>query len=199
MRGKKVILIAVLLVSTVFLTALIPNDLSPKVVGREQVSADAFAAMMSVVTHPRCMNCHPSGDRPLQGKAGQVHRFDVQRGVDGHGVPGLKCGTCHQQENNDLAGVPGAPHWHLAPRSMGWTGLGTAEIARAIMDPARNGGRSLDDIVRHMTEDPLVLWAWEPGVNYDGEARDRPPLSKEEWIDAVKTWVANGALIPESE
>lgn len=159
-------------------------------------SAEAFDQMMQVVTHKRCMNCHPAGDRPHQGEDSHLHRFGVQRGDDGHGVAALQCGTCHQQENNLLSGVPGAPHWHLAPRSMGWEGLSEAEIAQAMLDPQKNGGRSPEDILHHMTEDPLVLWVFEPGVDHEGIPREAPPISKEVYVEAVKTWINSGAIIP---
>ncbi|MEL6676709.1 MAG: hypothetical protein AAFR61_31155 [Bacteroidota bacterium] len=162
----------------------------------DQPSAEPFDVMMSVITHQRCMNCHPSGDRPLQGEDSHIHYFNVQRGADGHGLPALQCATCHQEENNDYSGLPGAPHWHLAPESMGWEGLSRTEIARVILDPAQNGGRSPQEIEKHMTEDALVLWAFEPGVNNEGEPREKPPVSKEAFIQAVKQWIAEGANIP---
>lgn len=190
------------LLSSIFLLAhTMPASAPVSSQGRAETekAVKAFDAMMSVITHPRCMNCHPSDDRPRQGDEARLHRFGVQRGADGHGVPGLKCGACHQKENNDFSGVPGAPHWHLAPRSMGWQGLSRPEIARAMLDPAKNGGRTLEQTVVHLTEDELVLWAWEPGVNHEGMPREKPPLSKKEWVNAVTTWAANGAPIPESE
>ncbi|MEO0899414.1 MAG: hypothetical protein AAFY71_23585 [Bacteroidota bacterium] len=162
-----------------------------------QESSDAFDTMMKVLTHKRCINCHPSGDRPRQGEDSHYHRFGVQRGEDGHGPVALQCSTCHQEENNDFSGVPGAPHWHLAPRSMAWEGLNRVEIAQSMLNKENNGNRSVDEIMHHLTEDKLVLWVFEPGVDADGEARETPPVSKEEYVQAVKTWVANGAHIPE--
>lgn len=156
-----------------------------------------FDVMMQVVTHKRCMNCHPSGDRPRQGEDSHLHNFNVQRGPDNHGVAALQCSTCHQKDNNDYAGVPGAPHWGLAPLSMAWEGLGRAEIARSFLNEENNGGRSLEDIVKHMTEDELVLWAFEPGVDNEGNAREKPPVSEAEFIAAVKAWAAGGAVVPE--
>ena len=35
--------------------------------------------------HPRCMNCHPSGDVPLQGDDSHLHVQNVKRGDDGQG------------------------------------------------------------------------------------------------------------------
>ena len=40
-----------------------------------------------VLTHPRCMNCHPAGDRPRQGDIRRLHQPPVERGDDGFGLP----------------------------------------------------------------------------------------------------------------
>jgi len=48
--------------------------------------------------NPRCLNCHPDGDRPSQGDA-YPHQPPVQRGDDGHGVTAMRCATCHQKAN----------------------------------------------------------------------------------------------------
>lgn len=166
--------------------------------GVDDASKTAFDQMMDVVAHQRCVNCHPSGDQPNQGKDSHPHRFGVQRGTKGFGVEGLQCSTCHQEENNLTSGVPGAPHWHLAPRSMGWAGLSRTEIARAMINRSKNGNRSLAEIEQHLTEDPLVLWVFEPGVNHEGTPREKPPVSKADYIAAVKSWIAAGAPIPEN-
>lgn len=160
---------------------------------------EAFEKVMSVVTHKRCMNCHPSGDYPKQGEDSHLHNFGVQRGPADHGTAALQCSACHQEANNDFSGVPGAPHWGLAPRSMGWQGLAKYEIARAMLDRQKNGNRSKAEIEQHLTRDQLVLWAFEPGVNNEGVAREKPPISKEEWIEAVKTWTAAGAPVPQNQ
>ena len=160
-------------------------------------SDEAFDKMMQVLTHKRCVNCHPSDDHPRQGEDSHVHYFGVERGPDNHGTAALKCMSCHQDENNHSSGVPGAPEWSLAPKSMAWQGLSRVEIARSMLNRANNGGRSLEEIVEHLTEHELVLWAWEPGVNAEGEAREIPPVSKEEYIRAVKEWAEAGAHIPE--
>ena len=159
-------------------------------------SIEAFSKVMDVITHKRCMNCHPSGDRPRQGEDSHIHYFNVQRGPEGDGLAGYTCNTCHHEENNNIAGVPGAPHWGLAPKSMAWVGKSKVEIATQIMDPARNGGKNKEEILKHLTEDELVLWAWEPGVDDEGIPRELPPLTKEEWIAAVEEWIGSGAEIP---
>jgi|SRR6266571_9575904 len=154
-------------------------------------SSDAWGSIAAVLTSPRCLNCHPRGDHPTQGDAMRRHRPDVQRGPDGTGVAAMRCSTCHQERNQDIAGVPGAQHWHVAPASMGWAGLPPGELCRAIKDPSRNGGRTLDDLVRHMTGDALVRWAWTPGKD-----RTPPPVSIADLAAALDAWVKAGGPCP---
>src|ERR1700733_1330232 len=65
-------------------------------------SVKAFMKVYKVLMSPRCMNCHPSGDAPLQGDDSHVHTMNVQRGKDGTGLYAAKCSNCHQPTN-----VPG--------------------------------------------------------------------------------------------
>ena len=159
-------------------------------------SEEAFDKMMQVLTHKRCVNCHPSGDRPRQGEDSHYHKFGVMRGDKNHGVAALQCESCHAHENNDFSGVPGAPEWSLAPIEMAWEGLSRVEIAKSMLNPENNGGRDLEHIVEHLTEHALVLWAWDPGVDAEGNEREKPPVPKDEYIKAVKEWAEAGAIIP---
>ena len=158
---------------------------------KSEKSLAAFNQMMKVIRHPRCMNCHPSDDRPRQGNDAHVHLFNVQRGKDDKGLPAMRCNTCHQTENNAYSSVPGAPKWHLAPKSMSWQGLSDARIGEVIVNKSKNGGRDIKALVDHMTKDSLVLWAWSPG-----EGRQLPPLSQPEFAQFVREWADNGAVIP---
>lgn len=173
---------------------LSPEEHTTAITG--QTEETNFDIMMKVLTHKRCVNCHPSDDHPRQGEDMHLHYFEVQRGEKNHGIAVVQCETCHQHENNDFSGVPGAPEWSLAPISMRWLGLSRTEIAKSILDKDNNGGRSLDEIVKHLTEHELVLWAWEPGVDAEGNPREKPPVPVDEYIAAVKAWAVEGAPIP---
>jgi hypothetical protein len=153
-----------------------------------------FTAFVPVLRHPRCMNCHSTGDFPRQGDDGHPHAMNVRRGAEGHGVTAEKCSTCHQDHN--LAGAnlpPGAPNWGLPPAStpMIWQGLTDGQICQSIKDPKRNKNRSLDQLVEHLTEDKLVMWAWNPG-----EGRTAVPMPHDEFAAKVKQWQAAGAPCP---
>jgi hypothetical protein len=154
-------------------------------------SAAIFTELGKVLTHPRCLNCHPAGDRPRQGDMARLHQPPVERGADGFGLPAMRCPICHLQANFDAAGVPGNPIWHLAPREMGWEGKTLHEICVQIKDPARNGNRSLDALIEHIGEDHLVGWAWAPG-----DGRQPAPGTQKQAGALVEAWVKTGAECP---
>jgi hypothetical protein len=124
-------------------TALRPVSAFAAIADERTRAIALFQEAAKVITHPRCMNCHPAGERPTQTERMQPHQPLVVRGADGHGAPGMMCATCHHAANYDPAGVPGHPDWHLAPLSMGWQGRSVAQICDQIKDRARNGGRDM--------------------------------------------------------
>ncbi|HEX5657137.1 MAG TPA: Isoquinoline 1-oxidoreductase subunit, partial [Polyangiales bacterium] len=130
---------------------------------RDERARAMFLEASKVLLHPRCSNCHPQGDAPLQGDRQQLHDPPVARGPADNGVPALECTSCHQDANVELARVPGAPHWQLAPLKMAWVGKTPQAICEQLKDPARNGERTLDAIVEHVSHDALVGWGWSPG------------------------------------
>lgn len=157
------------------------------------ISAAAFEAMVPVLHHPRCMNCHSTGDFPRQGDDSHRHTMNVRRGPEGQGVAGLKCSTCHQDRN--LVGEhmpPGAPDWHLPSSSeaMIWEGLSDLQLCELFKNPAQNGHRTVKQIVQHMST-PLVLWGWHPG-----DGRTPIPVPENEFLAKVADWASHGAACP---
>ena len=155
-------------------------------------SAALFTEATKVLSSPRCVNCHPAGDRPLQGDAQRLHQPPVERGGDGFGTAAMRCSMCHQNANFDPAGMPGHAHWHLAPREMAWQNKTAAEICAQLKDPARNGGRSLDDVATHIATDSLVGWAWAPGFG-----RAPAPGTQAQLGALIKAWIQTGAVCPQ--
>lgn len=156
----------------------------------QQRSVAIYAEMSKVLTHPRCTNCHPVGESPLQGDESLPHQPLVVRGEDGHGAPGMKCQTCHGPEN--FQNMPGDPHWHLAPVEMAWVGKTPGEICEQIKDPERNGGKSMAEIVDHMKNDSLVAWGWNPPKQLEPV-----PGSQALFGQLTEAWVDAGAHCPE--
>lgn len=162
----------------------------------------AWRQIYSVLTHPRCINCHTAGDYPRQGEDRHRHLFNVVRGPEGKGVPALQCATCHQEANADSTGVPGGHGWHLAPLSMRWQDthdniLPSLAVCKAITDRPRNGGRDGAALMKHHEEEPLVMWAWNPGRHTDGSPRALPPITHDQFVAATHQWVEAGMPCPQ--
>ena len=153
-----------------------------------------FLEASRVMLHPRCANCHPDGDVPLQGMDMRPHEPAVTRGPDDRGVVGMECGGCHQDRNLELARIPGAPKWHVAPRQMAWVGKSPHQICEQIKDPKRNGGKSLAQIVEHNAHDELVAWGWAPGHD-----REPAPGTQAQFGAIVAAWADTGAACPSEE
>jgi alcohol dehydrogenase (cytochrome c) len=94
---------------------------------------EAWRAIYTDLTSPRCINCHPKvssnlphfygypQDYPRQGDDRHPHYFGVLRGDEsltatgspdpqkpGIGTPFLRCTSCHGTRNNPVTGIPGS-------------------------------------------------------------------------------------------
>jgi mono/diheme cytochrome c family protein len=155
----------------------------------------------SVLTSARCINCHTVTDYPRQGDDRHPHIFGVLRASDDKGMPVARCTACHGDTNNSESGIPGRPGWRMAPLPNAWESapgviMTPSELCRQITDPLRNGARDMAKLIEHVDTDHFVLWAWDPGTRWNGEARKTPPLSHEEFVNALKKWAAAGAACP---
>lgn len=162
----------------------------------------AWQQVYSVLTSPRCINCHTATNYPQQGDDRHRHFANVVRGPEGKGVAALQCATCHQESNADSTGVPGGRGWHLAPLSMRWQDssdkvMTSAEVCRALSDRSKNHGLDGPGLVKHHAEEPLVRWAFQPGSRIDGTPRTLPPLTHDELVAATRTWVEASMPCPQ--
>ncbi|MEM7160087.1 MAG: hypothetical protein AAF799_45035 [Myxococcota bacterium] len=156
-------------------------------------ASSSFKPIYEVLVSPRCMNCHPEGDRPL-GAVGGVHAMNISRASM---ESGLACSTCHAEHNTELPGgppgPPGAPHWQLPPKEtpMVFENRTITALCKQLRDPGQNGERSLADLLHHVEHDPLVLWGWNPGGD-----RTPPPISHESFVKSFAAWVEAGGICP---
>ncbi len=159
------------------------------------ISKRSFLEAYKVLMSPRCMNCHPAGDAPLQGEDSHTHTQGVLRGRDGMGLYALKCMNCHQPQNLPGPGMPpGNPMWKLPPAGMKmvFQGRTPRELAAQLLDKTRNGGMSKARLIDHVTNDQLVATGWNPGAG-----RALPPLTHQEFARQFKQWLDKGAYLPD--
>lgn len=157
----------------------------------------SFEVVRGVLQSPRCVACHPAGDRPLQGDDLHVHHQNVMRGPRGEGAVGLGCATCHGAANlppsygdNMPPGV--STGWHLPPpeQKMVFEKLGSRALCEQLKDPQRNGGKDMPALIEHLST-PLVLWGWSPGTG-----RKPVQVPHAEFLAAFKAWASQGAPCP---
>lgn len=159
-------------------------------ISRAQPQPGTFEQIASVLQSPRCMNCHPAGDTPLQTDESRPHAMNIKRVF---AELGGKCTTCHQETSVPGTNLPpAAPHWSMPPAAtpMIFQGKSTRALCNDLKDPSKNGNRSLTDLVDHVDHDPLVLWAFNPGD------RTPPPMTHAEFVALMADWVAQGAPCP---
>lgn len=156
-------------------------------------SVKAFKQVYAVLMSPRCMNCHPKGDVPLQGDDSHLHTMLPRRGKDGKGVYAMKCSNCHQPTNTPGKHTPpGNPEWHLPPADMRmvFEGRTPRQLAQQLLDPNQNGHKDMKKLIEH-ADDGLVKAGWNPG-----EGRTLPPMSHAAFKKAWLTWLGTGAFAP---
>jgi len=196
---KAIVVIAVILSIIVFTTSAFKDKNNvADVVGYKNVtdsveSVQAFLQVYKVLMSPRCMNCHPAGDQPLQGDDSRIHTMKAQRGKDGRGLYAAKCSNCHQPENTPgLHTPPGNPKWSLPPANMKmvFQGRTPRQLALQIMDYNKNGHKNKKQLLEH-ARDTLVKAGWNMG-----EGRTPPPLSYDAFLKVWDTWIQKGGYAP---
>jgi hypothetical protein len=164
---------------------------------RSARSRALFGEAAKVITHPRCVNCHPANDRPSQGDDQHPHQPLALRGEAGFGVPGLSCSACHTDRTVNVEpgasyqSIPGHPRWGLAPIEMAWQGKSIGQICEQLKDVKRNGGRDLALLYEHVAKDDLVAYGWHPGAG-----RNPVPGTQEAFGALIRAWIDTGAACP---
>jgi hypothetical protein len=75
---------------------------------------------------------------------------------------------------------------------MVFVGRSPAQLCLQLKDPKQTGGRSLQQLLEHVSSDDLVGWAWDPGAG-----RTLPPLLRAETVAQMKMWIDGGAICPQ--
>ena len=157
----------------------------------------AFDTVRAVLQHPRCQNCHPAGDAPLQGDKGRVHAMNVQRGPNGYGAAAAGCTTCHGVVNPPASYGPRVPPgvpdgWHMPgpEEKLVFVGRTPRALCEQVKDEKRNGGKDMKALREHLNTS-LVTWGWGPG---NGRNPVTTPYAT--FVAAWERWAAAGAPCP---
>jgi len=162
----------------------------PPVTRSESEGLAAFADIYAVATHPRCLNCHPDGDAPLQGDDSQPHIYGITRFSP---LDGVHCSLCHAPSavGDGQAPLPPADAlWSMPPRAMAFENRSPAELCAQLKDPAANGRRGFGGLAHHIEKDHLLITSWHSG-------RSTPPITHPELVERFEIWGAAGGPCPE--
>jgi hypothetical protein len=160
--------------------------------GRTAAGKAGFLTLYKVLQHPRCLNCHPSGDAPLQDDDSRPHGMDISRRSEANGVA---CATCHRDRNGARPGQPpGAPSWRLPPADapMIFQGRTPRRLCEQLKDPRQTRNRDVAALIDHVAHDELVGWGWAPGPG-----RAPVPVPRAAVVAAMQAWADAGAPCPE--
>lgn len=181
-----------------------PSGSAAGLFGAKSGGSLEWKTIYSVMTSPRCMNCHSSAAFPRQTDDRYPHVFGVERGQDDRGVPILRCESCHGMRNNPDTGAPGRIDWHQAPLPMSTEASpgvpkSGAQMCADVKDKTKNGNRDLAAVLAFIEYDQFITWAWDPGTRASGQRRTTPPLNThDDFVKVVERWIAAGAPCPSS-
>ena len=191
-----IILATTALVTSSFTNSIDTSDSRFSDINKDSIaSVKAFMQVYKVLKSPRCMNCHPAGNVPLQGDDSHLHTMAPKRGEDGKGLFAMKCTNCHQPENTaGLHTPPGNPKWQLPPSDMKmvFEGKTPHQLAIQIMDYTKNGHKNKEQLLEH-ARDTLVKAGWAMGGD-----RKAPPLSYAAFLSVWDTWINKGGYAPDT-
>jgi hypothetical protein len=108
----------------------------------------AWDTIHTVLTHPRCLNCHVGADNvPLWGTTqapDTIHGMAINADDSRIGAGTMSCNACQQTSTRPNTFNLAAPHtgidWQLARVEFQWTDRTGVEICAQMRDPNRNSG-----------------------------------------------------------
>ena len=160
----------------------------------------AFETVRAVLQHPRCQNCHPAGDAPLQGDDGPRARAEraarARRARHGRRASARRATARRTRPSSYGAHIPPgvATGWHMPPpeEKMVFVGVRAARAVRADQGPGaqrRQGHGRAAHAPRRSARD-LGL---EPGLR----PRAGVHAVAQTFLAAWETWAAAGAPCPD--
>lgn len=135
---------------------------------QEAAAVENFKALMPIIRHPRCSNCHGGIDFRSPGY-GKLH--------GGGEVEEFGCRECHDAQTS-----PGNP-WRSAPQDFRFPGRTAAQICMSI-----KGHRSPSEFLSHLRKDELILAAFEGRRGHTGLAPKPPSTTHDVFLTQAKRW-----------
>ena len=175
-----------------------PGRLVRVIADQAERSRALFNEVAKVVTHPRCMNCHPAGEHPTQGNDQHEHMPPTCAARPASASPGVLLGLPHREElhagrhRRDATRAFRAIRAGSSRRSR-WRGRASRSARSASSSRTRSAtaARSLALLHEHFAKDDLVAWGWAPG-----EGREPAPGTQQQLGELAQAWIDTGAECP---
>jgi hypothetical protein len=74
--------------------------------------------------------------------------------------------------------------------------LNGAQLCANLLNKQLNGNRTPNDLLEHITNEPLVKWSVNPGIAQNGRPRTTPPIPQAELIEWFQIWINEGTPSP---
>jgi hypothetical protein len=144
---------------------------------QEGTAVENFKALLPVIRHPRCSNCHGGIDFRSPGYEKLHGGGEVKFRYDGEPDP-VTCKECHDAETSPGSG------WKAAPEQFRFHGRTAAQICQNIK-VERFLPRAF---LRHLEKDELVLLAFEGRRGHTDLAPKPPFTTHDEFLTRAERW-----------
>jgi hypothetical protein len=176
--------LAVLLAGTVVVAAQSPVS-TRRQQAPQRTPLQLFDAMMPVISHPRCVNCHHGID-PISGLGHGGGPVDTS--MDTNRRPPRRKQDCNDGGCHDDAKKP--DEWHQPNRGQSFAGKNNKQLCALVADFVMFMGEAA--ALTHIKSDSLIGFAF---VGLSAGARnsaDQPPMTRRQFVDSFTVWMNQG-------
>ena len=174
----------VLLAGTIVVAAQSPGP-NRRQQAPQRTPLQLFDAMMPVISHPRCVNCHHGVD-PISGQGHGGGAVDTS--MDTNRRPPRRKQDCNDGGCHDDATKP--DEWHQPNRGQSFAGKNNKQLCALFADFVMFMGEG--PALTHMKSDSLIGFGFAGLSAGARSSADRPPMSRRQFVDSFTVWMNQG-------
>jgi hypothetical protein len=190
--------LVVLLTGTMAVAALSPGP-SRLQQASQRTPLQLFDAMMPVIGHPRCVNCHHGVD-PISGRGHGGGRVDIS--MDTTRQPPRSMQSCNDGGCHDEATVPNLRNtpgveWHQPNRGQSFFGKSDKQLCALLADFVMFMGQG--PARAHIARDTLIGFAFVGTAAGAATNAAPPPMTRRQFVDSFTVWMNQGQASCDAE
>jgi len=183
--------VVALLAGTMAVTALSPVP-SHRQQAPQRTPLQLFQAMMPVIGHPRCVNCHHGVD-PISGQGHGGGRVDTS--MDTTRQPPRRVQDCNDGGCHDDASGP--DEWHQPNRGQSFSGKSDKQLCALLADFVMFMGQG--PARAHIARDTLIGFAFAGTAAGAATSAAPPPMTRRQFVDSFTVWMNQGQASCDAE